>query len=53
MSTNSSNLVSKLRFLKDLGLLNKSIEGFTNLRVKRFNHVIERELVFYELISRS
>jgi len=51
LSTNSSNSFSKREHLEDLGLPDLSFEWFTNMGLKQFNHIVERELVFFEFVD--
>jgi len=51
LSTNSDNSTSKLDSLDDLALPDFPLEWFTNMGVKHFKHVIERELVVYEFVD--
>ena len=43
--------MSKLESLEDPGLPNLPIDKFTDLGIKRYNHVVERELVFCGFID--
>jgi len=49
--TNSSNSFSKLKFIEDLGMPDLSLELFSDMAVKHFNHIVERGLVSCKFVD--